>query len=275
MGSTSVLGELQSKIDAIAFELFGLDASDRSEIEGASIFASAEIVEASDESENNDAGVAAVESEQFCLQSWSVGVAFGRFDVRFATGERSIPSEPEPFDALPDRSPGMLQNGDAPFMPCRGVLVDDSGHADDLVARITAVYERVGQPSPEPTALRNSLAREFFPAHVKMYSKSRRKAPIYWQLATPSASYSVWLYLHDLNKDTLFRVQADYVAPKGVHEQRQLEGLRTEVGPNPSAAQRKVIEIQETFVGELHALLEDVKRVALKWTPNLGPAVKV
>ncbi len=58
-----------------------------------------------------------------------------------------------------------------------------------------------------------------------MYSKSRRKAPIYWQLATPSASYSVWLYIHAFSKDTLFRVQNDYVAPKLAHEERKLESL--------------------------------------------------
>jgi len=50
------------------------------------------------------------------------------------------------------------------------------------------------------------LAKECFPRLIKMYSKSRRRAPIYWQLSTPSASYSVWLYIHAFNKDTLFRI---------------------------------------------------------------------
>ena len=106
-----------------------------------------------------------------------------------------------------------------------------------------------------------------------MYTKSRRKAPIYWQLATPTASYSVWLYLHDLNKDTLFRVQADYVAPKLAHEQRQLDGLRAEAGPNANASQRKAIEAQEAFVGELQTLLEEVKRVAPLWNSTLDDGV--
>jgi hypothetical protein len=106
-----------------------------------------------------------------------------------------------------------------------------------------------------------------------MYTKSRRKAPLYLQLATPSASYSVWLYLHDLTKDTLFRVQADYVVPKLAHEQRQHDNLRTEAGPNPNATQRKAIGAQEIFVGELQALLEDVKRVAPLWNPILDDGV--
>ena len=83
------------------------------------------------------------------------------------------------------------------------------------------VAERVSVDSPEN--LRTWLCKEFFPLHIKMYSKSRRKAPIYWQLATPSASYSVWLYIHAFTKDTLFRVQNDYVAPKLAHEERRLE----------------------------------------------------
>ena len=269
----ALLDDLQSKIDAIAFAMFGLEEGDKAEIEGASVFSKAEIVEATDEGEDDEVDTAAGDNEQFCLLSWAVGVAFGRFDIRLATGERPIPPEPEPFDALPDRSPGMLQRGDAPFIQCGGVLVDDPGHTDDLVARVTAVYERVGQPTPEPGILRRSLARDFFPAHLKMYTKSRRKAPIYLQLATASAGYSIWLYLHDLTKDTLFRVQADYVGPKLAHEQRQLDNLLTEAGSNPNATQRKAIAAQETFIGELQTLLEEVKRVAPLWNPELDDGV--
>ena len=157
----SVLAELQSRIDVIAFDVFGLDESDRTEIEGASVFVSAEIAENTDEDDEVDEIGAT--NEHFCLQSWSVGVAFGRFDIRLATGERSIPPEPEPFYPLPAKSPGMLPDGDAPFMPCSGVLVDDQGHSDDLVTRVNAVYERVGEPPPDPEVLRQSLARDFFP----------------------------------------------------------------------------------------------------------------
>lgn len=269
----TILVELQSKIDAIAFELFGLNEADKSEIEGATVFASAEIVEGGEESEDDNPPVAVSESAQFSFQSWAVGVAFGRFDIRLATGERPIPPEPEPFDALPARSPGMLAAAVPSFMPSGGILVDDSGHAEDLATRVTAVFERLGQPSPEPEALRRSLARDFFPAHLKMYTKSRRKAPIYWQLATPSARYSVWLYLHDLHKDTLFRVQSDYVATKLIHERRQLDGMRTDAGPNPNSSQRKAIDSQEAFISELQAFLEDVKRVAPLWNPVLDDGV--
>ena len=85
------------------------------------------------------------------------------------------------------------------------------------------------------------MARTFFEQHLKRYSKSRRKAPIYWQLATPSASYSVWLYAHRLTPDTFFHVLHDVVAPKLGLEERKLLSLTQEFGPNPTASQRKEI----------------------------------
>ena len=51
------------------------------------------------------------------LLSWCIGTAFGRFDIRIATGERALPPGPDPFDPVPSRSPGMLPDGDPPFHP--------------------------------------------------------------------------------------------------------------------------------------------------------------
>ena len=53
--------------------------------------------------------------------------------------------------------------------------------------------------------MREWVRLQCFDRHLRRYSESRRKGPIYWQLATPSASYSVWLYLHALTKDTSTR----------------------------------------------------------------------
>ena len=87
--------------------------------------------------------------------------------------------------------------------------------------------------------LRPYLRTQFFDVHIKRYSKSRRKAPIYWRLATPSGAYAVWLYYHRVDQDTLYKVLNDYVLPKLQHEERQL------------AAQRKTLETQARFVEEL------------------------
>ena len=162
------------------------------------------------------------------------------------------------------------------------IFVDDEGDKADLCraiyemaikswpncggARVDEALELLGH---EPGALRDAVRRSFFGRHLLQYSKARRRAPIYWQLSTLSLDYSVWLYYHSLNKDTLYNVQNDYVAPKLAHEQRQLDALRVEAGPNPTSTQRKGIEAQEAFVEELQAFLNEVKRVAPLWNPDL------
>jgi hypothetical protein len=266
------LVQVQREIDELAFTAYEIAKDDRASIEASfrrDASSDAASREVDDEDEADEDGGNSGDSS-LSTSSWLVGVAFGRFDPRLATGERAIPPEPEPFDPLPARSPGMYPEGEEPAdLP--DILVDDEGHADDLAARAIAIAERVKVDAPEN--LRAWLAKEFWALHIKMYSKSRRKAPIYWQLATPSASYSVWLYIHAFSKDTLFRVQNDYVAPKLAHEERRLESLTTELRDGAMAAQRKELAAQEAFVDELRAFLDEVKRVAPLWNPNLDDGV--
>jgi hypothetical protein len=265
------LDSLQARIDDVAFQLYGIGPDDRLAIESASKHSAlsddAGVVDDEDAGdESADGGLVGANG----VASWLVGVAFGRFDPRLATGERPIPPEPEPFDPLPSRSPGMYPEGEEPA-DRPDILVDDEGHAADLAARAIAVAERVEVDAPEN--VRAWLAKEFFPLHIRMYSKSRRKAPIYWQLATPSASYSVWLYIHAFSKDTLFRVQNDYAAPKLAHEERRLESLASELRDGATSAQRKQLAAQETLVDELRTFLDEVKRVAPLWKPKLDDGV--
>jgi hypothetical protein len=119
-----VEGELvaiQAGIDKRCFELYGIDEGDRRTItegfggNGAVAESNSEGEEAeADDSEDSDEDDVGVDSASLAAQlvSWAVGVAFGRFDVRLATGGRALPMEPEPFDALPSCSPGMLTGED-------------------------------------------------------------------------------------------------------------------------------------------------------------------
>jgi len=262
------LSSILREIDELACALYGLSSATLTEVAPDEVAATADEAAEPNDDDDDDAVGETTDS----LASWLVGVAFARFDPRLATGERPIPPEPEPFDPLPSRSPAMYPKGEEPT-DRPDILVDDEGHADDLAARAQAIAECVKVDVPEN--LRGWLAKEFFPLHIKMYSKSRRKAPIYWQLATPSASYSVWLYIHAFSKDTLFRVQNDYVAPKLVHEERRLESLTSELRDGATAAQRKTLASQEGNVDELRAFFEEVKRVAPLWNPNLDDGVVV
>jgi len=285
------LTRIQTQIDEHAFCLYGISPDDRIVIEASSKRSSISGDSTEDSGEEDGAGEdeAFVTAPTDTLFSWLVGVAFGRFDPRFVTpvvlsyktsggkpltplaGQRPIPPEPEPFDPLPSRSPGMWPEDEAPVIVPPDIMVDDAGHHHDI--RFHVAEAAVATGCPDPHDLRQWLAREFFPLHIKMYSKSRRKAPIYWQLATPSASYSVWFYIHAFTKDTLFRIQNDYVAPKLAHEERRLEEMTGEVREKGNAAQRKELAAQESFVGELRAFLDEVKRIAPLWNPDLDDGV--
>jgi hypothetical protein len=268
------LSEIQRELEGRILELYGIHSRDGMAPEASS----SDIDEIPSEGRAGDADEGEypardeplVTAGDLPLVSWLVGVAFGRFDPRLVTTERRVPPEPEPFDPLPRRSPGMWPDNDR-IEHFLGVLVDDPGHDHDIVARVTDAASRVG--IVDPGDLRHWLAHEFFALHIKMYSQSRRKAPIYWQLATASASYSVWLYIHALSNDSLFRMQNDFVAPKLAHEERRLEAMKGELRERSSAAERKALAAQEAFVEDLRAFLDEVKRVAPVWKPNLDDGV--
>jgi hypothetical protein len=270
------LDSIQKQIEDISFTLYGISPGDRVAIESSdAVVASNDLSERQNVPEGSDDA-----SDEVCpigmgaeaIYSWLVGATFGRFDSRIATGERQIPAEPEPFDALPSRSPAMYPEEESSARAA-DIFVDDEGHLDDLATRTLTKADQISVKVRGN--LREWLAKDFFPLHVKMYSKSRRRAPIYWQLATPSASYSVWLYIHTFSKDTLFRVQNDYAAPKLAHEERRLEALLREMRDGATAAQRLEVTRLEGIVEELRAFLEEVKRVAPLWNPNLDDGVVI
>ena len=291
----------QCAIDDLCFSLYGIDGGDRRRMERSDRNPVAE-EDQDDRVENGPAEVDVDEAKTKTLVrslvSWTVGVCFGRFDIRLATGDRNVPVEPQPFDALSPCSPGMLTDtnglpinqppdGYPTHAPPDGVFVDDQGHNFDLVARTRQVFQVVfGEDADKKwqeaeeiidkrADLRRWFAASFFADHIKRYSKSRRKAPIYWQISTPSARYTVWLYYHRFTKDTLYKVLQDYVAPKCQHEERKLEELRSEAAGYPTAAQRREIESQEIFVDELSAFRAEVARVAPLWKPDLNDGVMI
>jgi len=153
------------------------------------------------------------------------------------------------------------------------ILVLDEGHPADLVrliedalpaAELTSLIQALQKP------LRVHLQHAAFSEHIEYYSASGRSAPVYWQLSTPSAGYSVWLYCNTLSLDTLYNLQRDFIEPKLAHEERRLESLRSEFGSAPTAAERKKLSVQQLLVDEIRAFLKDVKLVAPLWKPNLN-----
>ncbi len=101
---------------------------------------------------------------------------------------------------------------------------DAHGHPDnssDLARRIRSVLEVIfgKQAGVREKAACDALGvkslREyvrksgnggFWLDHVARYTKSRRKAPIYWLLQSKNKNFGLWVYYHRLDQDLLFKV---------------------------------------------------------------------
>ncbi|MCB5285397.1 MAG: BREX-1 system adenine-specific DNA-methyltransferase PglX [Candidatus Cloacimonetes bacterium] len=177
-----------------------------------------------------------------------------------------------------------------------GVLVDDPGfngdrpHRDDIVRRVREVFDLLWKDKSHEieqeacdilgvSDLRDYFRRPagFFQNHLKRYSKSRRKAPIYWPLSTASGSYTIWLYYHRLNDQTLYGAVNKYVEPKISEVERgttQIENnLKASSGREATRLNDRLNEAR-TFLGELHDLREELLRIAaLPYKPDLNDGV--
>ena len=262
--------EIQSEIDTCATKLYGLNKFDMSnnaipcagETAAMSRFAGEDDI---------DADEPAVDYLT-ALLSWLIGVAFGRFDWRLATSEREPLPEPDPFDPLPAKSPGMLPDGAEPFHVHPGILVDDPGHPHDLVNLVEEVLARVDVASPNN--VRRWLQRDFFPFHLQRYSKSRRKAPIYWPLATASGSYTLWIYYPSLGSQTLYTAVNDFVEPRLKQMDDDLSALRIK-GSARTRDDEQRFESLQTSELELIELRDTLLKLAPTYKPNHDDGVQI
>ena len=114
--------------------------------------------EDSDDSDHASTDVSALTAD---LLAYALGSALGRWDIRYATGEKAAPEPPDPFAPLPVCPPGQLQNAQGlpvgkdevrrlkaegrwtyPIeIPWDGILVDDPNHPLDLERRVREVLE--------------------------------------------------------------------------------------------------------------------------------------
>ena len=233
--------------------------------------------------------------------SYLLGSTYGRWDFRFATGEISTQELSDLFAPLPVCPPGMLQNvkgipaepQDVPAdYPLRitwpGILVDDEGHNEDIAGRVREAIEviwkeKAGDIEHEACeilgvwSLRDYFAKPsgFFADHLKRYSKSRRQAPIYWPLSTPSGSYTLWLYYHRLTDQTLYTCVMEYVEPKLRDVAAELTNLRQK-GSGRNRDDEKKLEKLQDFETELQEFRDELLRLArLPWKPNLNDGVQI
>lgn len=260
------LEHIQAEIDDLAFGLYGFSETDRQA--AMSPVGDDTAVQSDDGDEDVTAETPPVDS----LLSWTVGIAFGRFDWRLATGERQAPLEPDPFDPLPAKSPGMLPDGAEAFHDHAGILVDDRGHGHDLPRLMEDVLARVDHPVSDD--LRRWLRRDFWPFHLKTYSKSSRKAPIYWPLSTASGDYTLWIYYPSLSNQTLYTAVNDLLDPKKRLMASELSALRTK-GGDRSRDDEKRLEDLEGQEQELLDMRDTLLDIAPSYRPNQDDGVQI
>jgi len=176
------------------------------------------------------------------------------------------------------------------------MLVDDPGfngtqpHRDDIVRRVREVLDSLWKDQAHMVEreaceilgvkeLRDYFRRPsgFFQDHLKRYSKSRRKAPIYWPLSTASGSYTIWLYYHRLTDQTLYAAVNKYVEPKIAEVERALGRIEKELdtASGGDATQlRDRLNEGRVLAGELRDLRQELLRIAaLPFMPNLNDGV--
>ena len=231
--------------------------------------------------------------------SYLVGCVFGRWDINYAIGKKEAPGLTDPFAPLPVCPPGMLQNDkglpaepdDIPVeYPLRiiwnGILVIDKGHPDDIITSVLETMKVVWNGKHEEIEqttckeLRVKKLRDyftnpgkFFADHLRRYSKSRRQAPIYWPLSTPSNSYTLWLYYHRLSDQILYTCINDFVEPK-------LKQVTDDVGERQknttrSTQEEKDLEKLINLELELTDFRDELLRIAKFWKPNLNDGVQI
>jgi hypothetical protein len=307
--SEEAVDTIQSEIDDLSFCLYGLDEADRAALTAtlATVATGATEVAEADEEEEGDVSTAEAPALTADLLAYTLGTTLSRWDIRFATSEQPALARTGRATPVPVCPPGQLQNEHGlpitmedvtrlkeeghwnyPLeIPWDGILVDDPGHPLDIEVRVHQVlhiiwkdrWEAIEREACEILGVRTlrdyfRKPAGFFADHLKRYSKSRRKAPIYWPLQTPSGSYTLWLYYHRLNDQTLYTCVNDFVEKSKLREiTEQLHALRTKT--SRSKQEENDLEHLLDIEQELKDFHDELLRVVQFWKPNLNDGVQI
>jgi hypothetical protein len=227
-------------------------------------------------------GVAVQHSQR--LVSYLVGAAFGRWNVKtFGV----TPGDLDPWGEVPALPPGMLtDSGGGPalmaasdypiVLPVEPLLLDAAGAPWDLascverVAEVLDVESELGEAIRTIGArdLRSYIQRNYFSDHLDAYSKSKRYAPIYWQLVVPSRRWGLWLYAPSLSRESLFAiVRAARAKFSRIHEQISMARQRPE-GDRESRERAESLDDLSAEVERFAAVADEVAQSG--WEPDLN-----
>lgn len=213
-----------------------------------------------------------------------VGMAFGRWNTAYAKGEQAIPEFGDVFDALPFMP--VVSQGEAVCpaqldVPTDGILTNNSDSSLCLASHVREVMHYLWADRADDMeyelcqligckSLQAYLASPtgFFDYHFKRYTKSRRKAPIYWLLASEDGTVDYWVYYPKLSKNTLPQLI--------IRLREQQEQLRTRLNA-ALAAHDKTQESQIRAEQEqVEGMMDELNRIfAAGYVPNHDDGVPV
>lgn len=213
-----------------------------------------------------------------------VGMAFGRWNTAYAKGEQAIPEFGDVFNALPFMP--VVSQGEAVCpalldVPTDGILTNNSDSSLSLATHVREVMHYLWTDRADDMeyelcqligckSLQAYLASPtgFFDYHFKRYTKSRRKAPIYWLLASEDGTVDYWVYYPKLSKNTLPQLI--------IRLREQQEQLRTRLNA-ALAAHDKTRESQIRAEQEqVEGMMDELNRIlAAGYVPNHDDGVPV
>jgi hypothetical protein len=219
-----------------------------------------------------------------------LGFAYGRWDIRSVQDPDLIPLFGDFFDALPFMPEVSLKEipSDYPVdVPIDGISVSDPKHYRDIYQSVTKIIYLLWPDNGDKII--NELCEiggfnkledfldsptGFFDFHYKRYTKSRREAPIYLPISTPSGSYTIWLYYPAINDQTLYSVVNNYLKDKIKDTETEISLLENNATLDNKGL--KLLKELTDFKFELLDLEKEILRVAqLPYFPNHGDGVLI
>ena len=213
-----------------------------------------------------------------------VGMAFGRWNTAYAKGEKPIPAFGDVFDALPFMP--VVSQGKEPcptelVVPTDGIMTNEAESPLCLASHVREVmhwlwgsraddmeYELCQLIGCKSLQAYLSSPTGFFDYHFKRYTKSRRKAPIYWLLASADGTVDYWVYYPKLTKNTLPQLIIQ------LREKGELlrSRLNTALAAHDKTQETQVRGEQEQVEG----MMDELNRIlASGYTPNHDDGVPV
>lgn len=236
-----------------------------------------------------------------------VGIVFGRWDMAYTSGEADLPEFDGVFDPLPfmpkviwkgmvkevsiepewqqlgvHSGASFITDSKSKYIPSPPIILGGDQYRSlasqvrsamdyiwgDNAANIEAEIVKLLGAESLQAWLDNTGTGGFFEYHLNRYTKSRRKAPIYWPISTADGEPFVWIYYPSLNEDTLKKVV--------LNVDTQIEAQSQQLNKAEARADKVEVNNIRQRIDALKDLKEELQAViALPYRPNHDDGVPV